>query len=168
LLSPACDLSRPPAHKQDDALSDTGKIQAETLAALLADAGIAVIYTSQFQRTKDTAAPLIKALTARGVSVKTRCIPLSESLLANPTDPELLKNYADAVLVDMRSQAAGEIALFVGHDATVPAVIKALKITTDVSIKPDEFDRLFLLILRDAGDPRSPGFFHLPHYAGKS
>jgi broad specificity phosphatase PhoE len=154
------------AQKQDDALTDTGKSQAKKLATLLVDAGVTLVYRSQFQRTQDTADPLIDALAARGITVKTRRVDLADPLLMNPTDPSLLQDYAKTVLDDMKSQASGEIVLFVGHDTTVPAVIKAMGGPSDIEIKATEFDHLFLVIPRSPGDLRPPGFFHLPHYAG--
>jgi hypothetical protein len=47
----------------------------------------------------------------------------------------------------------------------VPAVIKAMNGPSDIDIKATEFDHLFLVIPRNPGDSRPPGFFHLAHYA---
>ena len=46
----------------DPDLSDAGRARAESLAAALKDAKITAIYTTEFKRTQQTAAPLAKAL----------------------------------------------------------------------------------------------------------
>ena len=46
----------------DPDLSEPGKARAESLANILKDAGITAIYTTEFKRTQETAAPLAKIL----------------------------------------------------------------------------------------------------------
>ncbi len=47
---------------KDTDLSEAGRSRADILAKTLRDAGITAIYTSEFKRTQETAAPLAKAL----------------------------------------------------------------------------------------------------------
>lgn len=152
------------AEKQDDSLTTTGQAQAQKLARLLEKSGITTVYTSQFERTKLTAAPLVTRLATQGITAKTEVLPLGQDLLHTPNDPALLKAYAESVTNKLRSESAQEIVLFVGHDITVPAIIKAFGYPSDITIQPTEFDHLFLVIPR-SGHGTPPGFFHLPHYA---
>jgi broad specificity phosphatase PhoE len=46
------------AGSPDPELSEVGKARAQKLATMLADAGVVAIYTTEYRRTKDTAAPL--------------------------------------------------------------------------------------------------------------
>jgi phosphohistidine phosphatase SixA len=151
------------ADKLGDDLSPTGELQAEKLADLLQDAGITSIYTSQIPRTKATAQPLIQRLAARGQTPRVFEVAFSKALKDHPDDPALLASYGQAVRTTMSRESVNEIVLVVGHDATVPAVIKSFGYTGPVSIKPDEFDHLFLLLPR--GGQRPPGFLHILHYA---
>jgi phosphohistidine phosphatase SixA len=113
----------PPAMATDPDLSAAGRARAESLATLLKDANITAIFTTEFKRTQQTAAPLAKALglTATVVSSK-----------------------SEADLVTRLKSTKGNV-LVVGHSNTVPEIIKALGVTTPVSIGDDDFDNLFLL-----------------------
>src|SRR5438045_946173 len=59
---------------KDTDLSDAGRARAEALAKLLKDANITAIYTTEFKRTQQTAAPLAKDL---GLTVTT--LPADDS-----------------------------------------------------------------------------------------
>ena len=153
------------AHRTDEPLSAVGLAQAATLASLLKDSGITAIYTSDIDRTKQTAEPLRALLVARGVAVKMHEIPLGAlgESVENARNVALQDAYAKKVLDDVKANHPGEVILIVGHDNTVPAVIRALKAPQTVTIQPMEFDRLFQLIPRGNGQP--PGFLHIQHYA---
>jgi len=47
---------------KDPDLSPTGQARAETLARMLKDAGVTAIFTSEFKRTQETAAPTSKSI----------------------------------------------------------------------------------------------------------
>ena len=112
-----------PTMSADPDLSEAGRARAESLAAMLKDAKITAIFTTEFKRTQQTAAPLAKAI---GVAVTT---------VAS-------KNAADLV---KQIQASKGNVLVVGHSNTVPDVIKALGVSTPATIADDEFDNLFLV-----------------------
>jgi broad specificity phosphatase PhoE len=153
------------AEKQDDALSANGKIQAGKLAVLLKDAGITAIYTTQFKRTQQTAAPLKALIEANGGTVRLEELTIGDDLLAHLDDLSLLEAYAKSAAKTVREKSADEIVLIVGHDNTVPAIIKALGYQPKVTIQTTEFDHLFLLIPRGSGGSVAPGFVHIAHYA---
>ena len=113
----------PPAMATDPDLSAAGRARAESLATLLKDAKITAIFTTEFKRTQQTAAPLAKAL---GLT------------------PTVVSSKSEADLVKRLKAAKGNV-LVVGHSNTVPEIIKALGVTTPVSIGDDDFDNLFLL-----------------------
>ena len=108
----------------DPELSEAGKARAQALAALLKDAQISAIFTTQYKRTRDTAQPL-----AAAAGVKTTALD------ANDT----------AGLTAKVKAAAGNV-LVVGHSNTLPDVIKGLGITEPVTIGDDQFDDLFLVL----------------------
>jgi broad specificity phosphatase PhoE len=153
------------AEKAGDDLTPKGKMQAEQLATLLKDSGITVIYTSQFERTKKTAEPLVQKLKGQGLSVRQEGLPLSDDLLKAPEDPALLAEHGKQAVKTLKESSAADIVLIVGHDVTVPAIIKALGSNVPAKIETTEFDRLFLVVPRGDSDPRPPGLFQLLHYA---
>jgi broad specificity phosphatase PhoE len=153
------------AEKAGDALSATGRAQAARLAGLLKDSGVTFIYTTQFERTRQTAAPLKSLLEAKGSAVETLSLDLPASVLDHSDDPDLLASYGRSVVKTIREKSPGEIVLIVSHDATIPAILQALGHEPKVTIQPTEFDRLFQIVPRAAGDARAPGFFELAHYA---
>jgi broad specificity phosphatase PhoE len=110
------------AMADDPDLSAAGRARAESLANVLKDAGVVVIFATEFKRTQQTAAPLAKAM---GLSVTTA-----------PTDT--------AALVAIVKATVGNV-LVVGHSNTVPELIKALGVTTPVTVGDTEFDNLFIV-----------------------
>ena len=117
------------AEKADDSkdpeLSEAGRARAEALANMLRDSKISVIYTTEFKRTQQTAAPLAKALA-----------------LTVTTLPA--ENQA-ALVAKLRTSTA--TSLVVGHGNTIPDIIKALGITEPVNIPDRDYDNLFVVVL---------------------
>jgi phosphohistidine phosphatase SixA len=113
----------------DAPLSDAGHRRAECLSNTLADANIQQIFTSDLQRTQQTAAPLAEKLHLKPVA-----IPLSRP---------------DQLIESIRSGKAANV-LVVWHDATLPKVMRALGAPAIAPIAHTEYDRFFILTL--AGD----------------
>jgi broad specificity phosphatase PhoE len=111
----------------DPDLSEAGRARAEALAAMLKDAGITAIYTTEFKRTQQTAAPLAKAL---GIAV---------TAVSSKDTPALLEKI---------KAATGNV-LVVGHSNSVPDVVKGLGVTSPVTIGDAEYDNLFVVRLGD-------------------
>jgi broad specificity phosphatase PhoE len=109
----------------DPDLSDAGRARAESLARMLKDAGVVAIYTTEFKRTQQTAAPLAKAL---GIEMVTVPANTPTTLL------EALKNARGNVVV-------------VGHSNTVPDLLRGLGVTPAVKIDDKEFDNLFVVTM---------------------
>jgi broad specificity phosphatase PhoE len=109
----------------DPLLSAAGEARAQKLAAMLADAGVTAIYTTEFRRTQDTAKPLAAKL---GVTAQ----PLPANDLAG-------------LLAKIKTAKPADVVLVVGHSNTVPDVIKQLG-GPAVTIGDNEYDNLFVVV----------------------
>jgi broad specificity phosphatase PhoE len=112
---------------QDPQLSEAGKQRAERLADLLQDAGITVVWSTEYQRTLATAAPLASRL---GLKVQAY----------HPGD---LAAFA-AILLRTPGRH-----LVVGHSNTNPALVQALGGEPHDAIKDTEYDRLYTIVASD-------------------
>ncbi|HXT70354.1 MAG TPA: phosphoglycerate mutase family protein [Vicinamibacterales bacterium] len=110
----------PPA---DPSLSAAGEARAARLAAMLADAGVKGIYTSEFKRTKETAAPLASKL-----GLKIEVVPS--------------KDYA-ALVAKIKGAHARDTVLVVGHSNTIPEAIKAFG-GPALTIADDEYTGIYI------------------------
>jgi broad specificity phosphatase PhoE len=115
----------------DQRLSEAGKARGQRLAKMLADAGIAAVYSTDTERTLGTARPLAEARRLR-VSVYDEPAALAEKV---------------------RNEHAGESVLVVGHSNTVPEILKAFGCAEPVTIAAGEYDNLFLIVRDASGSP---------------
>ena len=126
------------AEKADDSddppLSKQGQLRAESLASLLAGAGVKGIFVTQYRRTGLTAAPLAS---------RTKVAPVS-----------LHSDAVDELVGRLRAEHAADVVLCVGHSGSLPKIIKAYGYPDPVEIGHDEYDSLFVLVPR-AGQPPS-------------
>ncbi|HSU87150.1 MAG TPA: histidine phosphatase family protein, partial [Chthoniobacterales bacterium] len=95
------------------------------LTQTLKDAQITAIYTSEYKRTKETAAPLAQSLG----------IP-----------PEVIPGDDVRSLVKRLNASRGNV-LVVGHSNTLPQVISALGVSARVTVAESDYDNLFLVLL---------------------
>lgn len=109
---------------EDPELSSAGVERAAELARVLADAGVERIHSSDYARTRDTAAPVAAAL---GLEVE----------LYDPRDlPALVE----------RLSAAGGRHLVVGHSNTTPSAVELLGGEPGGEIEEKgEYDRLYIV-----------------------
>jgi broad specificity phosphatase PhoE len=129
----------------DALLSEAGHRRAECLARTLADAHIQQIYTSDLQRTQQTAAPL-----AEQFHLKTVAIPLSK---------------VDDLIEAIRSDKSANI-LVVWHDATLPKILRALGAPEIPPIAHTEYDRFFILTFDSVKKNSKPAFTVLRYCDG--
>jgi broad specificity phosphatase PhoE len=115
----------------DPPLSPAGQQRAARLAAILASAGVKYIFTTEYQRTRQTAAPLAAKLNLRPV-------------MSASKDPE--------PLVAQVRKAPGNV-LIVGHANTVPDLLKRLGVKQPVTIGENDYDNLLVVVRRDSGEP---------------
>ena len=120
----------------DPDLSSAGHARANELARILKDSGITAIFTSEFKRTQETAAP-----TATATHVM----------------PTVVAAKDTAALAGKLHQLNGN-ALVVGHGDTIPNIIKALGINNPINIPDGDYSELLIVILGD-----KPQLFRL-HY----
>jgi phosphohistidine phosphatase SixA len=117
----------------DSPLSAAGKARAKRLASWLRDAGITQIFTTNLQRTMQTAAPL-----AGEIAVTPTVIPASDT---------------SALLAAVHRTGPRDRLLIVGHSNSVPDVLRALGVTVPVTIADTEFDNLFIVIPHGGAPP---------------
>lgn len=119
-------------HPSDPTLSAEGSARAVELARLLADAPLTRIFSTDFRRTRLTAAPVAQA---HGLEVELY-EPRGEGLEAAA---ELLRSTPGHHLV-------------VGHSNTTPALVAALGGDPVSDIEEMEYDRIYLVVVdRDGG-----------------
>jgi 2,3-bisphosphoglycerate-dependent phosphoglycerate mutase len=111
----------------DPDLSLEGKKRADALARILKDLQITSVFVTEFKRTQATAAP-----TARATHVSPTVVPA---------------NDIGALVEKLR--ALNGNALVVGHGNTIPDLLKALGITTPVSIPEDDYTEIFAVLVGD-------------------
>jgi phosphohistidine phosphatase SixA len=117
----------------DPALSAAGIARAEALARALKRMDIKAVYVTQYQRTRLTADPVLKA---RGLT------PIE--IHADKT-PELAER--------MKKEFPNDVVLTVGHSNSVPRLLKILGVTESIEIAHDEYDNLFIVVPAAAGPP---------------
>lgn len=122
------------AEKLDDSadppLTAQGRERAQQLARTLADAGVTRILSSDYERTRSTAAPLAERL---GLEVELY-------------DPRDLPGVADLI------RSAHGRYLVAGHSNTTPALVELLGGEPGTPIaEADEYDRLYVVVLGPEG-----------------
>jgi broad specificity phosphatase PhoE len=117
-------------------LSPAGRARAEALARILKDSDITAIFTSEFKRTQETAAP-----TAASAHVTPTVVAAKDTV----------------ALVAKVQQLKGN-ALIVGHGNTIPDIIKAFEINAPINIPEADYSELFIVTLGE-----KPRLFRL-HY----
>lgn len=106
----------------DRFLGDAGRARAEALADMLEDAGIQRVFSTDYRRTRETAAPIADRL---GLEVE-------------PYDPRDLPGFAEELL------SLGQVVLVVGHSNTTPELVEHLGGVPGAPIdEPTEHDRLY-------------------------
>ncbi len=108
----------------DPELSAAGAARAQKLVTMLGEANIAAIFTTEYRRTKDTAAPLAAKL---------------------KVTPEVVLAGQAAAIIDKIKSHPDDTVFVVGHSNTVSQIIKALG-GPDVTIGDNEYDNLFFYV----------------------
>eukprot|EP01047_Picozoa_sp_COSAG01_P015933 COSAG01_NODE_804_length_13444_cov_6.162683_8_plen_237_part_00 len=117
-------------NSQNPPLSAAGKVRAKTLASVLQDAKIQTIHSTDYLRTKKTAAPIADKL-----GLKTQLYDADEL-------PDFVQNL----------KGQGGRHLVVGHSNTTPKLVELLGGDPGTIINDKEYDRLYILNLRKSGE----------------
>ena len=121
----------------DPDLSSAGRARADALARILKNSGFTAIFTSEFKRTQETAAPIATS---------------------THLTPTVVAAKDTAGLVAKLHQLNGN-ALVVAHGDTIPNIIKALGINSPINIPDEDYSDLLIVTLGD-----KPQLFRL-HYS---
>ncbi len=117
-------------HSRDPDLSEDGYVRAEALAVILADGKIERIHSSDYIRTRKTAAPVADLYKL-------------ETELYDPSDLQALAR---------KLKAQGGRHLVVGHSNTTPALVEILGGEAGAPIEDEwEYDRLYILTFGQDG-----------------
>lgn len=116
----------------DPPLTSAGVARADALADLVSDAGVSAIISTQFQRTRQTVAPIAAKLHLTPEIVDAR-------VTARAT--------ADTILARHR----GQTVLVSGHSNTVPAIIGALGAPQPADICDAGYDNVFVVTVPASG-----------------
>jgi len=133
----------------DPLLSPDGQARARALADVLAHAGVSAIITTQFARTKLTAAPLAEKL-----GITPEVVGVTSGTAGN------LQSQADAARGHIAAVAAavrkypGAALLVVGHSNTIPAIVAELGGPKFADLCDGDYDQLFILEVPVSGTPR--------------
>ena len=100
---------------------------------MLRDAGVTHVFTSQLRRTIETAQPLADAL----------------RLTPQPLPGADVRGLASR----LAALKPHDRALVVGHSNTVPEILRALKVTTPVTIHDADYDNLFIVVPQKDSPP---------------
>lgn len=119
------------APAMDPSLSAAGQERAGRLGTMLRSAGIKHIFTTEFMRTRQTAALAVWTPRTEITQVSSRDM---DALIAGVTQAQV------NVLV-------------VGHSNTVPEILKRLGIKDPITIADTEYDNLFIVVRPAAGEP---------------
>jgi len=111
--------------KEDPDLTQAGFERADLLERMLKGKNIKTIYTSKYQRTRNTAKPLADEL---GI------IPIEI-------------NEAEQIAQSVLNNNQGQTVLIVGHTNTIPKIIKNLGGEEIEGISEADFDNMFTLTL---------------------
>ena len=124
--------------KNDPPLTQRGKERAAFLAGMLRSSGIAAIYTTQFNRTRETVRPLAESL---GIK------------------PQVLTIYSDSIKEHVASlareifmQHTGGVVLVSGHSNVIPLLLKELGVKDGIALRDDEYDNVFIVTAKIGGE----------------
>jgi 2,3-bisphosphoglycerate-dependent phosphoglycerate mutase len=118
----------------DPALTDAGLQRADRLAGLLRDAGLEAIHTTDYRRTRGTAAPIAAA---------------------TGLDPVLYDGRDLQTLATWLVRSGGR-RLIVGHSNTTPELVRLLGGDPGSEFALDEHDRVYLILLDGQGGLITP------------
>lgn len=127
---------------KDPNLNSSGLLRAEELQYVLSHVNINAIYSTPYNRTRQTVNPL---------ALK-KDIAITEYPAAKPYD---------RLINEISAANRGKTVVIVGHSNTVPEILKELSNNTfETSINEDQYDNLFIV---NSPDGQNPNVVHLKY-----
>ena len=120
----------------DPPLTPAGEARARALLAAVREAGVSAVITTQFVRTKSTAAP-----TAAALGIAPEVVTASGATHARDVAAAIRKH-------------AGQTVLVVGHSNTIPAIIAALGAPEPPPICDEAYDNLYIVTIPPGGQAK--------------
>lgn len=114
-------------------LSRKGKKRATLLSKVLSGVPLKAVYTTEYERTQQTAEPTAKA----------------KGLIVTVIDSEKAAELA----AELKLKPAETDVLVVGHTDTIPDILKGLGVEPPVEIPNADFDNLFIVTPRKDAAP---------------
>ena len=118
---------------EDPPLREAGHQRAKAWAAVLWDANIKVIYTSEKRRTKQTGKPIAQAL---NVPMKT-----------------MPRRDVSGLVDRLRTRHAEDAILIVGHSYTIPKLLDKLGRPAGYPIRSEDYGSLFIVVPQSESGP---------------
>lgn len=115
----------------DPPLSEAGLRRAEALAHALSEVPLEAVYITQYRRTRETIEP---------TTAEHDLTPIQRAAAD-------VEGTASAIL----RAPDGAAVLVCGHSNTVPDLIRALGVETDLTLTEEEYDDLFIVTIDDEG-----------------
>lgn len=122
---------------EDPGLTPKGQARAQALATLMAGVDIAKIYSTDYKRTRDTAAPTANA---KGLDVELY-------------DPRAFRDYATALKQEFLDQKKS--ILVVGHSNTTPYLATLLTGEQHPMLSDDQYDHIYVIRASEDGSLRA-------------
>ena len=147
--------------EHDGVLSKAGEVRAANLARLLGEAGISTIITTEARRARQTAEPLARALGLNPRIIKTLSAQTAEArqagddivLIIDRQKPKWEADYAKKLLDEICSRHKNDIVVIIGHQNTVPEIVRATGYAGEVKIGDFEHDDIFVVVPKESGPP---------------
>jgi phosphohistidine phosphatase SixA len=114
----------------DPPLTAAGQARAKALLAAVRDARVGAVITTQFARTKETAAPTAAAL------------GITPEIVSTTSGASHVQDVAAAI-----RKHAGETVLVVGHSNTVTEIVGALGAKKPAAICDSEYDNMYIVTI---------------------
>jgi broad specificity phosphatase PhoE len=118
----------------DPPLTAAGAARAESLAEVVKDAGVSAVISTDFARTRNTAAPAAARL---GLTTE----------IVDARAPDHPRRLAQGILARHR----GETVLVVGHSNTVPDIVAALGAPQPAAICDGDYDNVYVVTVTPGG-----------------
>jgi phosphohistidine phosphatase SixA len=111
---------------KDPELSLSGEDRAISLTRLVRGTKIDAVFHTELRRTRDTAAALLRQRALKATVVK-----------ADDTA---------GLVTQIRALPKDAVALVIGHSNTIPAILAGLGVKEKISIRDDEYGRVFVVL----------------------